>query len=211
MMREVRAELGHPEPEAHETSEQPSEMQDAGDDGDASEVSDLSPMNAPTHLQQLFDNKFLDSYGNDGLMSEAGSDKVNQALLARARTKLQALIPPKADIEAISTSTSRWLTMYNTMFPPFTMFTSVQEMLAKYDALMEASADPLLVAGLLLWVCVTAQNTSPNEKRSDIKFIKEGQSFVRQVSDTVEDVIVSSDTLGLSVEGIEVTLLWVRL
>lgn len=91
------------------------------------------------------------------------------------------------------------------------MFTTVDEILMQYDGLRRADASVFTVAALVLWMGIAVQNASPDMLRDRSEFIKDGPRFVRQVSDTIEEVIVTNDTLAGSIEGIEISLLWVRL
>ena len=58
---------------------------------------------------------------------------------------------------------------------------------------------------------MTVQNTGEHELPKEVKFIKDGNAFIRKVSDTVEEVIVSNDILAATYAGIETSMLWVRL
>lgn len=91
------------------------------------------------------------------------------------------------------------------------MFKTVNEILMQYDGLNHADASPYTVAALLLWMGIAVQNAPPDMLRNRSKAINDAPRFVQQVSTTVEQVIVTNDTLAGSVEGIEISLLWVRL
>ena len=41
--------------------------------------------------------------------------------------------------------------------------------------------------------------------------IKDVARFVRQISEAIEEVVVKDDVLAASIEGIEISLLWLRL
>lgn len=204
---ELRTELGH-KPQNEET---PYALRKAwkGEQGaeTESEMSDISPMNPPTHLQVLFDNEFLDSHGHD--MSDMSSEKASSTMINRARNRLQALLPPKEDVRQILMSAGSWLTLYNALFPTITMFTHAQEMLAKYESLQGPDANPMSVASLLISISITVvQRPDPHKERSGIK---DPATFVRKVSEAVEETIVSNDQLAGTLEGIETSLLYIRL
>lgn len=93
VVRELRNEHGqtHTEP-AQNYGLQSEEQYNDESESDASEI---SPMNPPTHLQQLFDNEILDTRGSGINSPESSSDKATSTLMLRARTRLQALVPPK--------------------------------------------------------------------------------------------------------------------
>jgi hypothetical protein len=89
-----------------------------------SEMSEMSPMNPPAHLQQLFDNEFVDTQANDAISSDVGSDRISKALLDRARTKMHALMPSKEDIRRICAPSMNWITIYANLFPSLNKFNS---------------------------------------------------------------------------------------
>ena len=207
VVRDLRSELGHAqseEPQCHDAKVEPH-----SEDGD-SEMSEVSPMNPPTHLQQLFDNEFLDSHGNDGLSSDIGAEKTSSAIWTRARSRLQALMPLKDDVRTILMNAATWLTLYNALFPTITMFTNAQEMLARYEALQAPDASPMAVASLLISICITVIQ-KPADLSKDLTTIKDTPAFVRKVTEAVEETVVSNDTLAATLEGIETSLLYVRL
>ena len=83
-------------------------------------------------------------------------------------------------------------------------------MLAKYESVQDAQAHPCEVAVSLLAIAITAQQT-PASVAPKLKGIKELQAFPREVSAAVEQIIVTDDALGGTMEGIEATLLFLRL
>ena len=207
VVRGLKNELGHAPSEESPYQGSRVERRDAETD---SEMSELSPMNPPTHLQQLFDNEFLDSHGNDGISSDMGSDKASSTMVVRARTRLQALMPPKEDVRTIITTAASWLNLYNALFPTITMFLNAQEMLAKYEALQAPDASPMAVASLLISISITLIQRPP-DRSNELTGIKDTAGFVRKVTETVEQTIVSNDTLAGTLEGIETSLLYIRL
>lgn len=83
-------------------------------------------------------------------------------------------------------------------------------MLAKYETVQDAQAHPCAVAVSLLAIAITAQQT-PASVAPKLKGIKDLQAFPREVSTVVEQVIVADNALGGTIEGIEATLLFLRL
>jgi hypothetical protein len=61
----------------------------ARDEDMESEHTDVSPMNPPTHLQQLFDNEFVDTQSSAALATTASSDRVSNTLVTKARSRLR--------------------------------------------------------------------------------------------------------------------------
>ncbi|KAK3680782.1 hypothetical protein LTR37_021062 [Vermiconidia calcicola] len=207
VVRELRKELGHSPNQGAQSDEVPIEQSTA--DGE-SEVSDNEPMNPPPHLQQLFDNEFLDSRGVDGLSSDASTDRASDAAIARARRRLQALLPSEDDLRAISEPAVRWMHLYNSMFPTMTCCTSGDEMLAQHHAMQDAAANPVNIAALLISIAITLVQR-PNDALPRLSGIKDSTKYVRQLSEAVEETIVHNDDLAGTVAGIETTLLYIRL
>ena len=208
VVRELKTELGHPQDDTFQSTGPSTRMAAADSDWD---TSDTSPMNPPTHLQQLFENEILDSRGNDfSSLDNSSPDKASSAMITRARTRLQAVMPPKEDVQVISSMTSTWIPLYNALFPTVNMFASGHEMLSNYNAVQDPDdANPAFVAALLLSIALTVIQQPPDSL--NLKGIKDAPSFVRHVSAVVDEVIVSSDSMCSTIEGIETALLWLRL
>ena len=207
VVRELRTELGHEHSEPSQSAEPQARQTTADSESDSSE---LSPINPPPHLQQLFDNEFLDSHGNDTLSSDIGSDKTSMAVLTKARTRLQALLPPKEDVRTILAPAVPWFELYNSLFPTINIFTGTNEMLARYESLQEPDASPVAVGSLLISMAITVVQ-SPREISNQLTGIKDTSAFVRMVTEAVEQVIVNNDTLAGTIDGIETSLLFIRL
>ena len=207
VVRELRTELGHAHSEPAPSDDAHIQHPDAYSE---SEMSETSPMNPPAHLQQLFDNEFLDSRGNDAGSSDLGSERMSTAQVAKARSRLQALMPPREDIHAIFTPAAKWISLYNALFPTIHMFTNAGEMLARYNSYSDSDANPVSIASLLISIAITVVQKPP-ELAGRLKSINDTALFVRKVTSAVEDVVVSNDTLAGTIEGIETTLLYIRL
>lgn len=83
-------------------------------------------------------------------------------------------------------------------------------MLAKYESVQDAQAHPCAVAVCLMAIAITAQQT-PAHIASKLKGIKDLQAFPREISSVVEETIVADNALGGTIEGIEATLLFLRM
>jgi hypothetical protein len=123
---------------------------------------------------------------------------------------LRALLPSKEDMVGISAQASPWLYMYNSLFPMTNIFSSGEEMLSQYDKLQDPNANPFEIADLLLSVAITVQQ-KPNEMVANAAGIKNASSFIKDVSDTVERIIISHDALAGTLEGIRTSLLFLRM
>lgn len=207
VVRELKTELGHGPNVVSQYHGAKLEQHSADTD---SEMSEVSPMNPPSHLQQLFDNEYLDSRNNDGISSDMGSDKASSAMMMKARNRLQALMPPKEDVRTVLTNAASWLTLYNALFPTITVFTDAQDVLAKYEALQAPDANPMSVGSLLISLSITIIQ-KPKDPSAELVGIGDVQSFVRNVTEAVEETIISNDTLAGTLEGLETSLLYIRL
>lgn len=83
-------------------------------------------------------------------------------------------------------------------------------MLAKYESVQSPDAHPCAVAICLLATAITAQQT-PATVVPKLMGIKDLHAFPREVSAVVEETIVNNSALGGTMEGIEATLLFLRL
>lgn len=195
-------------------SQPPSQMGNTGgfhgtvsDDDLDSSASDLSPSSPQSHLLQLFDNGLL---GSDGYGPEAPVRPAPSLHKAQECYALRALLPSKEDMVGISVQASPWLYMYNSLFPTTNIFSSGEEMLSQYDKLQDPNANPFAIADLLLSVAITVQQR-PTETVANASGIKNASSFIKDVSDTVERVIISHDALAGTLEGIRTSLLFLRM
>lgn len=183
--------------------------QDKLSDDDAdSHASDLSPTNPPTHLLQLFDNGLL---GSDGNASATPSRHAASLHKAQGSSALRGLMPSRENMLTITAHASSWLSLYFALFPVINLPRTSDEMLSQYDKLQDPNADPVAVAALLLSVAITVQQAPDDNADRAATSIKDASSFIKDVSDCVERIVVSDDALAGTLEGIETTLLFLRL
>jgi hypothetical protein len=84
-------------------------------------------------------------------------------------------------------------------------------MLSQYDNLQDPNADPVTITALLLSVALTVQQAPDGNAGRNTGNIRDVSLFVKNVSDSVERIVISNDALAGSLKGIETTLLFVRL
>ncbi|KAK5169136.1 uncharacterized protein LTR77_006445 [Saxophila tyrrhenica] len=179
-----------------------------------SEDSDTTPIAPPTHLQQLFDNEYVDTRANGGSAATGSNyERASSALVVKARSRLQHLIPSKADITALcapSLSPSlEWISIYAALFPTINMFNTAEDMITQHDELSTAGADPITIAGLLSTTAIILLHRPADA--APVPGIENPTSWIKHVNDAVEQVVIKEDDLVCSVEGIETTLLFARL
>jgi hypothetical protein len=173
------------------------------DDGADSNASDLSPTSPQSHLLQPFNNGLLGSneYGPEAPLRPAPS-----LYKAQESNALRALMPSKEDLIGISAQASSWLCIYNSLFPMTNIFSSGEEMLSQYDKLQDGNANPFAIADLLLSVAINVQQ-KPNETVANAAGIKNVSSFIKDVCDTVERIIIPHDAIAGTLEGVKTSLL----
>ena len=111
----------------------------------------------------------------------------------------------------ITAHASSWLSLHNAIFPMANLTKSGDEMLFKYDKLQDPNADPVALAAFLLCIAITVQQSPDHTAGQAAESIKDAASFVKDVSDTIERTVIYDDALSASLDGIETTLLFLRL
>lgn len=189
---------------------QPQDKPNDADDDFDSNASDLSPTNPPSHLLQLFDNGLLISYGQ-GRDSATPSRHAASLHKAQGSSALRRLMPSRENMLTITAHASSWLSLYYALFPMINFPKTSDEMLSQYDKLQDPNEDPVAVAALLLSVAITVQQAPDDTAGRAAESIKDASSFIRDVSDSVERIVISDNGLAGSLEGIETTILFLRL
>lgn len=82
-------------------------------------------------------------------------------------------------------------------------------MMSQYDACLHEDAHPINIAMLLMVFTVTALQVPDGSM--DVIAGKDKITFARGVTHTVETTVVSHTGLAITVEGIEVTVMFLRL
>lgn len=214
-VRNLEAKLGCVSTEAAPPLQSPSQTENAGgpdnksnDDDSDSTASGSSLTNPPTHLLQLFDNGLLGSDGDGSAFPLRHAPSMHKAHRSSA---LRALLPSREDMLTITASASSWLSLYNALFPTINMIKTSDEMLSQYDKLQAPNADPVAIAALLLSIALTVQQAPEETAGRAAGSIRDASSFVKDVSDRIECIVISDDTLAGTLEGMETTLLFIRL
>ena len=214
-VRGLEAKLGYVSTEVDPSLQSPAQTEDAdgprdepnNEDSDST-TSDLSLTDPPSHLLQLFENGLL---GSDGDGSAFPSRHGPSSHKAHRSSALRALLPSREDMLTITASASSWLYLYNAIFPKINFTKTSDEMLSQYDKLQDPNADSVAIAALLLSIAITVQQASGDTAGNAAGSIKDAASFVKNVSDSVERIVVSDDNLAGTLEGMETTLLFIRL
>ena len=173
-----------------------------------SSVSDLTPTHPPTHLLQLFDNGVLGSHEDASATTSRDTISPHKA---RGTSALRSLMPSRDDMLTITAHTSSWLSLFNAFFPINNLIKTSDEMLSQYDKLQNPNADPVAIAALLISVAMTVQEAPNDTTGRAAESIRDASLFVKDVSDSVERIVISEDILAGSLDGIQTTLLFIRL
>jgi len=182
-------------------------VDDLDDRKDATE--DISP--GPTHLLQLFNNSLLDSGRPEpGHKVSTSPKRPNSPQNSQACAVLRALLPSRADMETIASYASPILDFYASLFPMVYMSTTPDGMISLYDTLQNGN-DLTALASLLLHVALTVQGVPATATFPTSERLKNPSTFVKSISNTVEQYVIADDAVAGTIEGIEVALLFLRL
>lgn len=182
-------------------------------DGDPS-VSEHSIAEQPSHLRLLFQNDWLSVDSLQKSQQIQGHRATSTAhLLDIARKSLQRLIPSKDELSDVTRSASDWLTTLNALFPLPSMAKSQEEVVASYEEMHSSNVDTIRLASWLLTVAITAEQL-PQEHESMASRLEgreRRKGLSKAISDTVGDEIISHDSLTGSIQGLAISMQFIRL
>jgi hypothetical protein len=175
----------------------------------------LLPSNQHSHLRQLFDNGLLDAQGSRDASWQtcdySGYQSASKTYLTLARRQLQKILPPRHDVVAIAGFSFPWMSIYNALFPRIRFMATAEEMLTQYDELCSPNADPMSLANLLISLALSVRQIPEADLKPLVPGIPNVSRFIDDVTETVDRTIASNDTLAATLEGIETSLLFIRL
>ena len=91
------------------------------------------------------------------------------------------------------------------------MVASGEELLSQYDELCQPDANPMSIANLLISLSLSMRQITNEDGRPLAPGASRVPHFIKEVSETVDRMIVGKDILAGTLEGIETSLLFVRL
>lgn len=182
---------------------------DADDSG--SDLSEYSPVHPPAHLQQLFDNALLGTPKPEFMSSPPSRGAHSPASFRAARRVLQDLLPPKSDVVVMQRYVGLWVVMMQTVFPTSFVGESSLDMSSRYEAMHSDDVHPTILANYLCPLAITVLHVPDKTVREELKNLRDGHLFVRQVSDAIEQYVFSDDQLIATVEGLEMGIMFLRL
>jgi len=175
----------------------------------------LLPLNQPSHLRQLFDNGLLDAQGSRDASWQtcdySGYQSASKIYLTLARRQLQEILPPRTDVAAIAGFSFPWMSIYNALFPRIRFMATAEEMLEQYDELCRPNANPMSLANLLISLALSVRQIPEADLKPLVPGIPNVSRFINDVTEIVDRTIASNDTLAATLEGIETSLLFIRL
>lgn len=178
--------------------------------GETDTCSEIAIPTQPSYLNALFNNSILNSSDSH---PKSGSSSVSLQLSRTTRAALQSLIPDRESIISLAKTSSGWLSVLHDMFPIMTDIKSGVDIVARYEEVLQPTANPLTVASWLLVVAVTAQHSVGPHHQVKVRNRPPltGPGYSRLVADSVERIIITRDQAVTSIEGIAPMTLLVRL
>jgi hypothetical protein len=173
------------------------------------------PTNQPSHLRQLFDNGLLDAQNSREpswqTCDYSGYQSASKTYLTVARRQSQNILPSRDDVAAIAGFSFPWMSIYNALFPRIQFMATAEEMLTQYDELRKPNANPMSLANLLISLALSIRQIPEADLKPLVPGIPNVSRFIDDVIEIVDRTIASNDTLAATLEGIETSLLFIRL
>lgn len=181
------------------------------EEDDEQDQADIADASTPSHLRLLFNDFAVGFHDYAGVESNANIGELHKRSMSVGRAKLGPLLPSREEVMRFAGFTSDWMTLYHTLFPAFFAFRTGEQLTINYDRMNDQGVHPVVLAMYLLSVAITAQQV-PSESVPATLYRGRGvASFVDAVCRTVEQVVVKSDALLSTLEGLETAMLFVRL
>lgn len=119
--------------------------------GETDTCSEFAIPTQPSYLNALFNNSILNSSDS---YPKSGSSSVSLQLSRTTRAALQSLIPDRETVILLAKISSGWLSVLHDIFPIMTDIKSGVDIIARYEEILQPTANPLTVASWLLVVAV---------------------------------------------------------
>ncbi|KAG9636167.1 hypothetical protein KCU86_g2156, partial [Aureobasidium melanogenum] len=129
--------------------------------------------------------------------------------MSKESAALLNLLPSREDMAIIAANSSDWLSWYKVLFSLNIAMGAGPVMLENYDRVTQSATHPVPIAILLLAVTLTVQQAP--DATSMLRSIPDSATFIKDVSNLVEKVVVSNDDLIADIDGIRCALLFIRL
>ncbi|KAJ9663342.1 hypothetical protein H2198_000859 [Neophaeococcomyces mojaviensis] len=167
-----------------------------------------------SHLNALFQNEWISTDTRHNIQLQHDRQRrTTKQLLDKARSALQTLIPSEEDTATLSNYVSVWLSILQELAPTTSLASSHEEMFASYSQMQEPNVDPFRLACWLLALAITSQlfQVDAYTPRSLAQTLQQRYNFAQAVQRTVENHIMSHDSIVGTVPGLETAMMFLRL
>ena len=169
------------------------------------------PAAFPEHLRLLFDNALIgpDERSTSRVDEETPAQICSARYMDAARVKLQQLMPSRDDVATVSSYAVPWMSLYYELFPSTSTTPNRDEMVDKHEHMLKSNADPVQIASFLMTFAITARQVPKGNEF--LKGYGDAHRYVKVVMATVDAVIISHAGIASTIEGISVSVLFLRL
>lgn len=192
--------------------------QESADEEDFFERDELLINDGNSRMRNLFHNELLSTNPMRDQEPRSAEHNGTAQLLDKARSRLQDLIPPKDVVNELSRHVSSWTNLASEMFPPLsttlmTMSPSMQNLVSLYEQVQRGDTDTWTLAMWLLSLALTAQQRtqSQDQPHKIVQDMTRRYAFAGAVANAVERTLLSHDGLLATIQGLEVSLQFLRL
>lgn len=167
----------------------------------------------PTHLKFLFDNALI---GPEQHEENPGDDlskaRVSSRYLDQARARLQRLMPSAKDVAAASGYADSWMKLYLTLFPTDAAVSARNHLSSGYEQMIASDVHPVHIAHYLLTFAITIRQVPPSHAEGlSLNGFEDATVYAREVGHAVESTIIAHTGLASTIDGIEATVMYLRL
>lgn len=168
----------------------------------------------PSHMNSLFQNEWIstDTQHNTQMKLER-QQRTKKQMLDEARSALQPLIPEPEEAAALSNHISSWLAILQDLCPTTSLANSQAGIIASYDDMKKPDVDPFRLACWLLALAITSMQLRQDVQSptSLMRSFQKRSSFAQAIQRTVDNYIMSHDSILGTVPGLETALMFLRL
>ncbi|CAK3797147.1 Hypothetical predicted protein [Lecanosticta acicola] len=119
---------------------------------------------------------------------------------------------PREWLTAVASYATPWMSLYMSIFPYTSPIDTKEELISQHDEMQSPTAHPVTMAMFLCTFAITAQQVPPDQENTSPPLNwKDAPTYARQVAQAVEATIISHTGLAMTVEGIEMAILLLRL
>lgn len=126
--------------------------------------------------------------------------------------RLSLLTKHRQDATVASNYADPWMKLYLALFPTEARVATRNNLTTDYEPMLAADAHPVHIAFYLLTFAITARQI-PNSHAQDLSLngFETPAAYAREVSHAVEATIIANTGLSSTTDGIETTVMYLRL